>query len=75
MKKNAASKQSKGWLTILVFVVPCLWALAVRYWDWMLATIAGLLSVYLVLEVWVLVKARRAARRDRERREDKTPGT
>ena len=75
MKKSTALKQSIGWFPVLVVVVPCLWGLVLWYRDWPLAVIAALLSVYLVLDVWNLVKTRRAAREERKLLEKKEPGT
>lgn len=75
MKKSTALKQSIGWFAFLVVVVPCLWGLVLWFRDWPLAVIAALLSVYLVLDAWNLVRTRRAAQEERKRLEKKEPGT
>jgi hypothetical protein len=60
MKKSAALIPSKGWLPFLVVVVPCMWVLTFRYRDWPLAIITVLISIYLVVDAWNLVRIRRA---------------
>lgn len=72
--KSTALKQSLGWFPVLVVVVPCLWGLSWWFWDWPLAVIAGLLSVYLVLDGWKLVRTRRVARQGPELPKKTTPG-
>jgi hypothetical protein len=57
-------KEPIGWFPILLVVVPCLWGLCIWYWDWPLAVITALISVYLVLDVWNLVKTKKAAREE-----------
>jgi hypothetical protein len=64
MKKSTASKQSTGWFPILVVVVPCLWGLVFWLRDWPLGVIAALMSVYLVVDIWNLVRTKRAARKE-----------
>ena len=61
MKKGEALKPSKGWLPILVVVVPCMWVLTFRYRDWPLAIITVLISIYFVVDAWNLVRIKRAA--------------
>jgi len=73
LRKSPALKQSLGWFPVLVVVVPCLWGLSFWFWDWPLAVIAALLSVYLVLDGWKLVRTKRAARQGPEFLEKKTP--
>jgi heme O synthase-like polyprenyltransferase len=64
MKKTTASKEPIGWFPILVVVVPCLWGLCFWYRDWPLSIITALISVYLVLDVWSLVRTKRAAKKE-----------
>jgi hypothetical protein len=64
MKKSTALKKPTGWFPILVVVVPCLWGLCFWFRDWPLAVITALISVYLVLDVWNLVRTKRAAQKE-----------
>jgi hypothetical protein len=64
MKRSTALKQSIGWFPFLVVVVPCLWGLVFWLRDWPLAVIAALMSVYLVLDAWNLVRTRRAVQKE-----------
>ena len=64
MKKSTALKQPIGWFPILVVVVPCLWVLSFWFRDWPLAVITALMSVYLVLDVWNLVRTKKAAQKE-----------
>jgi len=61
MKKSTALKKPIGWFPILVVVVPCLWGLCFWLRDWPLAVITALISVYLVQDVWDLIRTKRAA--------------
>lgn len=71
MKKSTASKHSIDWFPILAVVVPCLWGLCIWLWDWPLAVITALISVYLVLDIWNLVKTKQAARKESRLLKDK----
>jgi membrane protein implicated in regulation of membrane protease activity len=64
LKKRTASKAPIGWFPILVVVVPCLWGLCFWYWDWPLAVITALISVYLVVDAWNLIRKKRAAQKE-----------
>jgi hypothetical protein len=64
MKNNAPAKPPKGWFLFLVLVVPCLWGLVFWLQDWPLAVIAALMSLYLGVDAWNLVKTKRAAQKD-----------
>jgi hypothetical protein len=66
MKHSTALKQSKGLLGFLAVAVPCLWGLHFWLRDWTLAGIAAFMSLYLVVEVWNVVRIWRAARKDPE---------
>ena len=57
-------KLPKRWFPFLIIVVPCLWGLCFWYRDWPLAVITALMSVYLALDIWSLVRARRATRKE-----------
>ena len=64
MKKSMALKHSINWFPILLVVVPCLWGLCFWYWDWPLAVITSLISVYLVVDAWNLVRKKRAVQKE-----------
>jgi hypothetical protein len=64
MKKSTASKPSINWFPFLVVVVPWLWGMAFWLRDWPLAVINACMSAYLVLDVWHLVRIKRAAQKD-----------
>jgi heme O synthase-like polyprenyltransferase len=64
MKKSTALKRPIGWFPILVVVVPCLWGLCFWVRDWPLAVITALISVYLVVDAWNLVRTKRAAQEE-----------
>ena len=64
MKTSPAWKRTSGWFPFLLVVVPGVWGLVFWLQDWPLAVIAACMSVYLVLEVWNLVKAMRGARKE-----------
>jgi hypothetical protein len=64
MKKSTPSKKPIGWFPVLVVVVPCLWGLCFWFWDWPLAVITALISVYLVLDICDLVRTKRAAQKE-----------
>jgi len=66
MKKCIALIQSIGWLPFLVFLAPCMWGLALWLRDWVLATVAAVLSVYLVLDIWNWVGKKRTAPKEPE---------
>lgn len=74
MKQSTAPKKPFNWLPILAVVVPCLWGVSIWVRDWPLAVIAAAMSVYLILDVWSLVKAKRTARQDSKPSRQKTPG-
>ena len=63
MSTNPSLKRTSGWFPFLLVVVPGVWGLVIWLQDWPLAVIAACMSVYLVLDAWNLVKARRAARK------------
>jgi membrane protein implicated in regulation of membrane protease activity len=73
MKTSTGLNQPSGWFPFLAVVVPCLWGLSFWYWDWPLAVIAALMSVYLVLDAWNLVRKIRAARKEPKDSEEKAP--
>ncbi len=75
MKKNTASKHSIDWFPILLVVVPCLWSLCFWFRDWPLAVIAALISVYLVQDVWNLIRTKRAAQKESNLLKEKVPRT
>jgi hypothetical protein len=75
MKTSTALKKVGGWFPFLVVAVPCLWGLGFWLQDWPLAAIAALMSVYLVLDVWNLVRMKRAAQKEPEAIEKKVPRT
>ena len=75
MKQSTALKHSINWFPILLVVVPCLWGLCFWVRDWPLAVIAAFMSVYLVLDVWNLVRMKRAAQKEPEAIEKKAPRT
>ena len=75
MKTSTVLKQLSGWFPFLVVAVPCLWGLGFWLQDWPLAAIAALMSVYLVLDVWNLVRMKRAAQKEPEAIEKKVPRT
>ena len=64
MKKNTASKHSIDWFPILLVVVPCLWGLCFWLRDWPLAVITAFISVFLVQDVWSLIRTKRAAQKE-----------
>ena len=68
-------KEPIGWFPILVVVVPCLWGLCIWYRDWPLAVITALISVYLVVDVWNLVRTKRAAQEESKLLKNKDLGT
>jgi hypothetical protein len=74
MKKSTALKPSFGWLPFLVVLVPCLWGLSCWLWDWPLAVIAALMSVYLFVDAWNLVKTKRVAPKEPKFPEKNMPG-
>jgi hypothetical protein len=73
MKTSMAFKHSINWFPILLVVVPCLWGLCVWLWDWPLAVITALISVYLVQDAWNLVKRKRAAQMESRLLSEKVP--
>ena len=64
MNKQPVVKSTFAWLPFLVVLVPCLWGCAFWLWDWVLAAIATLLSVYLVFDLWQWVRRKRATHQD-----------
>jgi hypothetical protein len=75
MKNSTALNESKGWLRLLVVVVPCVWGLFFWLRDWTLGAIAAFMSLYLVVDAWNVVRIKRAARKDPEFLKKKAPGT
>jgi hypothetical protein len=64
MKMIAALKQLSGWFPFLVVAVPGLWGLSFWLRDWPLAVIAAVMTVYLVLDAWNLVRIMRTAQKE-----------
>ena len=64
MKENRRAKHPINWFPILLVAVPCLWGLCLWLRDWPLAVITALISVYLVQDVWNLVRTKRAAQKE-----------
>ena len=64
MKNREALKQAKGWLVILSVVVPCTWAAYIWTWDWMLAAIAGFMTLFLAHDVRTFARIKSATRKD-----------
>jgi hypothetical protein len=75
MKTSTVLKQLSGWFPFLVVAVPCLWGLGFWLRDWSLAAIAAFMSVYLVLDVWNLVRIFRTAQEEPKVLEKKVPRT
>jgi hypothetical protein len=75
MKKNTALKSWGGWLPFLAVVVPCLWGLCFWLQDWPLAVIVALMSVYLAVDAWNLIKTKRVAQKEAKGLKQGEPGT
>jgi hypothetical protein len=75
MKMSTALKQLGGWFPFLVVAVPCLSGLSFWLRDWPLAAIAAFMSIYLVLDIWNLIRIMRAAEEEPMVLKTKVPRT
>jgi hypothetical protein len=74
MKIGTALKQLGGWFPFLLIVVPCLCGLGFWLQDWPLVAIAFFMSIYLVLDIWKLVRMWRAAEEEPKGSKKKVSG-
>jgi hypothetical protein len=75
MKNSTALKQSKGSVRFLIFAMPCMWGLFFWLRWWQLAALAGFMSLYLIMDVWNVLRIKRATDKDPEFLKKKVPGT
>ena len=71
MKDRTASTQSKGTTWFLMVAVPCMWGLFFWLGDWTLGAIAAIMSLYLLVDVWIILRAKRASEKGLEVPENK----
>ena len=74
MKMSTALKRLGGWFPFLLIAVPCLWVLGFWLRDWPLAAIAAFMSMYLVWDIWNLVRIKRTDEEEPKVLTKKVPG-
>jgi hypothetical protein len=75
MKYSTAQKQAKGSIKFLSVVVPCVWALFIWLRFWPVAAVASFMTIYLVMDIRVLLRIKRGLAQDPEFLKKKLPGT
>lgn len=71
MKDRTASTPSKGSTWFLMVAVPCMWGLFLWLGDWTLGAIAAIMSLYLLVDVWNMLRVKRASEKGLEVAENK----
>ena len=75
MKNSTAFRQAKGSVRFLSVVVPVMFGLYFWFRVWPLLAIAAFMSLYLLGDIWIIVKTRRSLKTDPEFLKKEVPGT
>ena len=75
MKNSTALMQSRNSVKVLCVLVPCAWALFFWIGGWVMGGIAAFMSLYLLMDIWNIVRIRRGLAKDADFLKKKVPGT
>lgn len=75
MKYSTALRQSKQSVKFLLIAAPAMWGFFIWFHAWPLAAIATLMTLFLLMDAWNIIKIKREVEKAPDCLKQKIPGT